>query len=87
MHNRITGMICQCLFLLAVFATTVSAAHEISGGKDHWYEILGNRSNTAEDPPDGIALNEKFSYEIAARGNELKVTVSQHRERGQSKNS
>ena len=55
---------------------SIYAAHEISGGDDQWYEILGSRSDTAHDPLDGIALNEKFSYEIAASGNELRVTIS-----------
>ncbi len=55
---------------------SIYAAHEISGGDDQWYEILGSRSDTAHDPLDGIALNEKFSYEIDARGHELKVTIS-----------
>jgi len=56
---------------------SIFAAHEISGGDDLWYEILGSLSDTAQDPVDGIALDEKFSYEINARGNELKVTISQ----------
>lgn len=56
---------------------SIFAAHEISGGDDLWYEILGSRSDTAGDPVDGIALNEKFSYEINAGGNELQVTISQ----------
>jgi hypothetical protein len=56
---------------------SIFAAHEISGGEDHWYEILGSRSNEAADPVDGIALDEKFSYEIVARGSELRVTISQ----------
>ncbi|MBT8076067.1 MAG: polysaccharide lyase family 7 protein [Gammaproteobacteria bacterium] len=55
---------------------SIYVAHEISGGDDEWYEILGSRSDTAKDPLDGIALNEKFSYEIAAKGHELKVTIS-----------
>ncbi len=54
---------------------SIYAAHEISGGDDQWYEILGSKSNTATNPIDGIALNEKFSYEIVAKGNELKVSI------------
>ena len=50
-------------------------AHEISGGDDQWHEILGSRSDTAKNPLDGIALNEKFSYEIVARGHELKISI------------
>ena len=52
------------------------AAHEISGGDDVFYDLLGSRKNDASDPPDGIALDEKFSYEIEARGNELHVAIS-----------
>jgi hypothetical protein len=55
----------------------IYAAHEISGGDDQWHEILGSKSDTAENPVDGIALNEKFSYEIIAQGHELSVLISQ----------
>lgn len=54
---------------------SIYAAHEISGGDDQWHEILGSKSDKATNPLDGIALNEKFSYEIVARGNELKVSI------------
>lgn len=54
---------------------SIYVAHEISGGDDQWHEILGSRSDTAKNPLDGIALNEKFSYEIAARGHELKISI------------
>ena len=55
---------------------SIYVAHEISGGDDQSYEILGSRSDTAKNPLDGIALNEKFSYKIAARGHELKISIS-----------
>jgi poly(beta-D-mannuronate) lyase len=52
-------------------------AHEISGGDDIFFELLGSLPKTQEDPADGIALDEKFSYEINAKGNQLTVTISQ----------
>ena len=55
----------------------IYAAHEISGGDDIYFEIIGSRRNEIPDPENGIALGEKFSYEIAARGNLLDVTISQ----------
>ena len=53
------------------------AAHEISGGDDVYFELIGSRHSNAADPPDGIALDEKFTYEIETRGNMLHVTISQ----------
>ena len=38
-------------------------------------QFLGSKFNTATNPLDGIALNEKFSYEIVAKGDELKVSI------------
>jgi poly(beta-D-mannuronate) lyase len=52
-------------------------AHEPSGGDDIFVELLGRKTSTPEDPADGIALDEKFSYEIRAEGNLLTVTISQ----------
>jgi len=37
--------------------------------------MIGSRSSNAPDPEDGIALGEKFSYEIKAIGNTLTVTI------------
>lgn len=54
---------------------SIYAAHEINGGDDIYYEILGNRSSSASDPSDGIALDELWSYEILAAGNQLTVTI------------
>lgn len=55
----------------------IYVAHEPLGKKDQWKEILGKRSSTMSDPKDGIALNEKFSYEIITKGYELTVIISQ----------
>jgi len=52
-------------------------AHEPSGGDDVFIDILGRKTTKPEDPEDGIALDEKFSYEIRAEGNFLKVTINQ----------
>jgi len=52
-------------------------AHEISGADDIYFELLGSKSSKAGDPADGIALDEKFSYEIAVKGNSLFVSISQ----------
>lgn len=54
---------------------SVYAAHEISGGDDIYFEILGSRSNSASDPAAGFALDEIWSYEILAVGNQLTVTI------------
>ena len=53
-------------------------AHEPSGGDDIFVELLGRKTRVPEDPEDGIALDEKFSYEINAVGNALTVTISQN---------
>ena len=51
-------------------------AHEINHGDDIYYNMIGDRSNSRENPIDGIALNEKFSYKIKVIGNEMWVTLS-----------
>ena len=50
-------------------------AHELLGGDDTYYEIIGSRSNSADNPANGIGLNERFRYTIAVDGNELTVTI------------
>lgn len=40
-----------------------------------WYEMIGNRSCSAFNPSDGIALDEKFSYEIKVEGSTLTMTI------------
>ncbi|MCP8898079.1 polysaccharide lyase family 7 protein [Gilvimarinus xylanilyticus] len=50
-------------------------AHELNGGDDTWHEMIGSRSNYASNPEDGIALDERFSYEIDVKGNLLTVFI------------
>lgn len=52
-------------------------AHEPQGEDDEYVEMLGTRSRslTDADNPDGIELNEKFSYVIDVTGTDLKVTI------------
>ncbi len=50
-------------------------AHEPTTGPEQWYDMIGSRSDGAPDPVDGVALGEKFSYEIKAIGNLLTVTI------------
>ena len=51
-------------------------AHEINHGDDIYYNMIGDRGNSRENPEDGIALNEKFTYKIKVIGNEMWVTLS-----------
>lgn len=53
-------------------------AHEPTdgNGSEQWHEMIGSRSNSASNPSDGIALNEKFSYAIKVVGDMLTVTIS-----------
>lgn len=50
-------------------------AHEPTTGAEQWYEMIGSRNDGAPDPEDGIALGEKFSYEIKVVGDLLTVTI------------
>lgn len=51
-------------------------AHEPSNGNaEQWHEIIGSKSSNADEPEDGIALNEKFSYEIDVVGTNLTVSI------------
>lgn len=45
-------------------------------GEEQWYDLIGSRSSSASNPSDGIALDEKFSYNIKVVGNDLTVTIS-----------
>ena len=54
---------------------SIYAEHEISGGADVRYEIIGDSSNSALDPIGGFRLDEKFTYEIIAIGNLLTVMI------------
>jgi len=53
-------------------------AHEPTDGNgdEQWIEVIGSRSNSAANPEDGIALNEKFSYTINVVGDLLTFTIS-----------
>ena len=53
------------------------AVHEVSGGDDVHFDLIGSRFSDAANPADGIALGEKFGFEIETRGNALRVTISQ----------
>ena len=50
-------------------------AHEINGGDDVWVNMVGSRSHMLENPEEGIALNEKFSYKITVQDDILFVTL------------
>jgi len=50
-------------------------AHEPTTSAEQWYDMIGSRSDSAPDPEDGVALGEKFSYEIKVIGNLLTVTI------------
>ena len=53
-------------------------AHEPTDGNgdEQWIDVIGSRSNSAANPEDGIALNEKFSYTINVVGDLLTFTIS-----------
>ncbi|MDA8692503.1 polysaccharide lyase family 7 protein [Saprospiraceae bacterium] len=50
-------------------------AHEPITGPEQWYDMIGSRSDGAQDPADGVALGEKFSYEIKVIGDMLTVSI------------
>lgn len=52
-------------------------AHEPTdgNGSEQWHEVIGSRSNSAANPADGIALNEKFTYKIKVVGDILTFTI------------
>ncbi len=54
---------------------SIYVAHEPTTSAEEWYEMIGSRSDNASDPEDGIALGEKFSYEIRVDYNTLTVTI------------
>lgn len=54
---------------------SIYVAHEPTTSAEQWYDMIGSRSDDAEDPEDGIALGEKFSYEIKVVYNTLTVTI------------
>ncbi|MEO1173272.1 MAG: polysaccharide lyase family 7 protein, partial [Myxococcota bacterium] len=56
---------------------SIYIAHEPASRDDLWIDLIGSRADDAEDPADGFALDEKFSYVINATGNLLTVTILQ----------
>jgi len=50
--------------------------HEENLGDDTYYEMIGRRSSSADNPEDGIALDEVFTYKIKVIGNDMWVTIS-----------
>ncbi|AFU99264.1 polysaccharide lyase family 7 protein [Simiduia agarivorans] len=56
---------------------SVYMAHEPSRGHgdEIFIDLIGSRKDNAEDPANGIALDEKFSYVIDAKGNSLRVEI------------
>ncbi len=44
-------------------------------GEEDFYELIGAKSNELNDPADGIALNEKFSYEVIVAGTALSIRI------------
>lgn len=55
---------------------SIYIAHERLEGDDTYYELIGSRSNNASNPANGIALDEKFSYQIKVVGHDLTVTIT-----------
>jgi uncharacterized repeat protein (TIGR02543 family) len=54
---------------------SIYIAHEPTTTSEQWYEMIGSRSSSASNPSDGIALGERFSYEIKVVFNTLTVTI------------
>ena len=51
-------------------------AHEgRDNDKEDYYELIGSKSSKAKDPENGIALGEKFSYQVLVLGNSLGVKI------------
>ena len=51
-------------------------AHEIEGGDDIYHELIGTRSKSAVNPPNGIKLNERFGYQISVSGHLLTLKIT-----------
>lgn len=56
---------------------SIYAQHEIAGGDDINFDMIGSVSSSQSNPVDGFMLGEIFTYEIVARGNFLDVTILQ----------
>ncbi|WP_246019531.1 polysaccharide lyase family 7 protein [Corallincola spongiicola] len=55
---------------------SVYFAHEPRTGKEQWYEMIGSKDDNADEPADGIALNERFGYRVDVVANTLTVTIT-----------
>lgn len=55
---------------------SIYLAHEIRGGDDVYFELIGTRSRSAPNPSNGIELNERFGYKITVVGNLLTFVLS-----------
>jgi len=54
-------------------------AHEVKDEPDdQYYDLVGSRLSNADEPANGIALNEKFSYAIVLAGDLVEVSVSKN---------
>ena len=56
----------------------VYVAHEPVGEDDVYYDLVGKKKDRRNNPVDGIALNEVFSYEILAKGHTLETRIFQN---------
>ena len=56
----------------------VFVSHEPVDSPDDFYNLLGDYDDFKTDPKDGIALDESFSYQIIAKGAELRTIISQN---------
>lgn len=54
---------------------SIYLAHEINGGNDLKFDLIGSNSSSASNPSDGIELGEVFSYSIKVSGNDLIVSI------------
>lgn len=54
---------------------SVYFAHEGRETGEDIYELIGSKDDDASDPHNGIALNEKFSYEVIVSGDVLSVKI------------
>lgn len=56
---------------------SIYACHEISGGEDITFNIIGSSDNDQSNPENGFLLGEIFTYQIIARGNFIDVIITQ----------
>ena len=59
---------------------SIYAQHEIAGGEDINFDMIGSVSSRQANPDNGFLLGEIFTYEIVARGNFLDIIISQNNE-------